>query len=99
VKDKIEELKKKGILPAAWIAEPLCGNAGGVTLPPTYLAQVYDMIHEVGGLCIDDEVQVGYGRLGNVFWGFEEHGVVPDILTMAKAAGKTLFSILFFVFS
>jgi 4-aminobutyrate aminotransferase-like enzyme len=53
-----------------------------------YLAQVYECIRSAGGLCICDEVQVGYGRLGKSFWGFEEHGVVPDIITMAKAAGN-----------
>ena len=41
-----------------------------------------------GGLSIADEVQVGYGRLGSHFWGFQEHGVIPDIVTMAKAAGN-----------
>ena len=81
-------MKESGCPPTAFIAEPLSGNAGGVILPPTYLAKVYDIIHEAGGLCINDEVQVGYGRLGNVFWGFEEHGIVPDIITMAKAAGN-----------
>jgi 4-aminobutyrate aminotransferase-like enzyme len=88
VKRKVEELVLEGRPPSAFIAEPLEGNAGGVCLPPGYLKQVYNIIREVGGLCICDEVQMGYGRLGNVFWGFEEHDVVPDILTMAKAAGN-----------
>jgi 4-aminobutyrate aminotransferase-like enzyme len=88
VKEKVESLQKVGTAPSAFIAEPLSGNAGGVILPPTYLKKVYEIIHEAGGLCINDEVQVGYGRLGNVFWGFEEHGIIPDILTMAKAAGN-----------
>lgn len=64
------------------------GNAGGVELPPSYLERIYSAVRAVDGLCICDEVQVGYGRLGNCFWGFEEHNVVPDILTMAKAAGN-----------
>lgn len=64
------------------------GNAGSVELPPGYLQRVYTAVRAKGGLCICDEVQVGYGRLGRHFWGFEEHGVVPDIITMAKAAGN-----------
>ncbi len=46
------------------------------------------MVRERGGLCIADEVQVGYGRLGHYFWGFEQQGVVPDIITIAKGMGN-----------
>jgi 4-aminobutyrate aminotransferase-like enzyme len=46
------------------------------------------MVREAGGLCIADEVQVGFGRLGDVFWGFEAQGVVPDIVTMGKPMGN-----------
>ncbi|HEU4491793.1 MAG TPA: aminotransferase [Jiangellales bacterium] len=74
--------------PAGFIAEPLSGNAGGVLVPPGYLPAVYETVRAAGGLCISDEVQVGYGRTGSHFWGFEEHGVVPDVVTMAKAAGN-----------
>ena len=74
--------------PAAYIAEPISGNAGGVELPAGYLAQVYDVVRGAGGLVISDEVQIGYGRTGEAFWGFELHGVVPDVITMAKAAGN-----------
>jgi 4-aminobutyrate aminotransferase-like enzyme len=74
--------------PAAFIAEPISGNAGGVELPSGYLAQVYADVREAGGLVISDEVQIGYGRTGEAFWGFELHGVVPDVITMAKAAGN-----------
>lgn len=85
---KIQQLVAKGTPPAVFIAEPLSGNAGGVELLPGYLQGVYSAVRAVGGLCICDEVQVGYGRLGTHFWGFQEHGVVPDIVTMAKAAGN-----------
>ena len=74
--------------PAAYIAEPMSGNAGGVELPVGYLPQVYDAVRGAGGLVISDEVQIGYGRTGEAFWGFELHGVVPDVITMAKAAGN-----------
>ncbi|HEY8982670.1 MAG TPA: aminotransferase class III-fold pyridoxal phosphate-dependent enzyme [Streptomyces sp.] len=57
-------------------------------LPDGYLRQVYAAVREHGGLCIADEVQVGYGRLGTHFWGFEQQGVVPDVVTVAKAMGN-----------
>ena len=74
--------------PAAFVAEPLSGNAGGVELPAGYLPQVYESVRGSGGLVVSDEVQVGYGRTGSDFWGFQTHGVVPDVVTMAKAAGN-----------
>ena len=64
------------------------GNAGGVLLPDGYLAAAYSAVRAHGGLCIADEVQVGYGRLGHYFWGFEQQGVVPDIITVAKGMGN-----------
>lgn len=62
VKSKIDELVSIGKPPAVFIAEPLSGNAGGVELPYGYLKGVYEEIRAVGGLCISDEVQVGYSR-------------------------------------
>ncbi|PRA70188.1 hypothetical protein CQ065_05765 [Pseudomonas sp. MYb187] len=73
---------------AGFICEPVYGNAGGISLPPGYLQQAYAKVRAAGGVCIADEVQVGYGRLGEYFWGFEEQGVVPDIITMAKGMGN-----------
>ncbi|NWE11956.1 aminotransferase [Pseudomonas yamanorum] len=73
---------------AGFICEPVYGNAGGISLPPGYLQQVYALVRAQGGVCIADEVQVGYGRMGHFFWGFEEQGVVPDIITMAKGMGN-----------
>jgi 4-aminobutyrate aminotransferase-like enzyme/Ser/Thr protein kinase RdoA (MazF antagonist) len=82
---KIAEQKRQL---AGFICEPVYGNAGGISLPPGYLQQVYARVRAQGGVCIADEVQVGYGRMGNFFWGFEEQGVVPDIITMAKGMGN-----------
>lgn len=73
---------------AGFICEPVYGNAGGISLPPGYLQQIYGLVRAQGGVCIADEVQVGYGRMGHFFWGFEEQGVVPDIITMAKGMGN-----------
>jgi 4-aminobutyrate aminotransferase-like enzyme len=85
---KIDAMATAGDLPAAFIAEAVYGNAGGVLLPDGYLAAVFAAVRAHGGLCIADEVQVGYGRLGHHFFGFEQQGVVPDIITVAKAMGN-----------
>ncbi|MEV7283232.1 aminotransferase [Streptomyces sp. NPDC093252] len=84
----IGELAASGRPPGAFICEPYYGNAGGMALPDGYLEQVYAAVRAAGGLCVADEVQVGYGRLGDHFWGFEQQGVVPDIVTVAKAMGN-----------
>jgi 4-aminobutyrate aminotransferase-like enzyme/Ser/Thr protein kinase RdoA (MazF antagonist) len=85
---EVRALTGRGLPPAAFICEPYYGNAGGMALPDGYLAAVYEAVREAGGLCIADEVQVGYGRLGEYFWGFEQQGVLPDIVTVAKAMGN-----------
>jgi len=73
---------------AAFIAEPIQG-VGGTTLgAPNYLREAYAVAREHGGLCIADEVQTGFGRTGEHYWGFERSGVVPDIVTMAKGIGN-----------
>ncbi|WP_420814563.1 aminotransferase [Kineococcus vitellinus] len=85
---RIAALAAQGRPPAAFIAETFYGNAGGVRLPDGYLAQVYAAVRAAGGLAVADEVQVGYGRLGEFFWGFEQQGVVPDVVAVAKAVGN-----------
>jgi 4-aminobutyrate aminotransferase-like enzyme len=84
----IAELAASGRPPAAFLAEPYYGNAGGMPLPDGYLAAVYAEVRRYGGLAIADEIQVGYGRLGQWFWGFEQQGVIPDVVTVAKAMGN-----------
>ena len=73
--------------PAAFIAETIPSVGGQVFLPEGYLAEVHQAMRAVGTLCIADEVQVGFGRVGTAMWAFEEHGVVPDVVTMGKPAG------------
>lgn len=85
---KLAELDGHGRQLAGIICEPVYGNAGGISLPAGYLRGAYAKVRARGGVCIADEVQVGYGRLGEYFWGFEEQGVVPDIITMAKGMGN-----------
>lgn len=84
----IERLVAEGRPPGAFIAETFYGNAGGIALPDGYLSAIYAAVRGAGGLCVADEVQVGYGRLGDWFWGFEQQGVVPDIVAVAKAMGN-----------
>jgi 4-aminobutyrate aminotransferase-like enzyme/Ser/Thr protein kinase RdoA (MazF antagonist) len=86
--DFVRSLADRGHAPAAFLAEPYYGNAGGMALPDGYLAAVYAEVRRHGGLAIADEIQVGYGRLGRWFWGFEQQGVVPDVVTVAKAMGN-----------
>jgi len=59
-----------------------------MAIPDGYLAEVYAAIRHRSGLAIADEIQVGYGRLGRRFWGFEQQGVVPGIVTLAMAIGN-----------
>ena len=73
---------------AAFIAEPIVGCGGQVPLTKGYLQQMYSLIRDQGGLCISDEVQVGFGRLGSHFWGFEMHEVQPDIVVLGKPIGN-----------
>ncbi len=73
---------------AAFICETILGCGGQVVLPDGYLAAAYAHAREVGALCIADEVQVGFGRVGSHFWGFETQGVIPDIVTLGKPIGN-----------
>src|SRR6516165_925784 len=73
---------------ACFIAEPIQGIGGVVTPPPEYFQIVYDIVRQHGGLCVADEVQTGFGRTGTAFWGFENWGVTPDLVTMAKGIGN-----------
>lgn len=73
---------------AAFIAEPIVGCGGQVPLAKGYLNQVYKDIRQHGGLCISDEVQVGFGRLGDYFWGYEMYDVEPDMVIIGKPMGN-----------
>eukprot|EP00879_Flechtneria_rotunda_P033402 GHRR01036990.1.p1 GENE.GHRR01036990.1~~GHRR01036990.1.p1 ORF type:complete len:355 (+),score=144.18 GHRR01036990.1:301-1365(+) len=73
----------------AFFCESIVSCGGQVVLPPGYLAAVYNVMHAAGVLCIADEVQTGFGRVGETFWAFElQQGVVPDIVTMGKPIGN-----------
>ena len=73
---------------AAFIAEPIQGVGGTTHGAKNYLREAYAVIREHGGLCIADEVQTGFGRTGDHYWGFQNWDVVPDIVVMAKGIGN-----------
>ncbi|HMD06512.1 MAG TPA: aminotransferase class III-fold pyridoxal phosphate-dependent enzyme [Candidatus Acidoferrum sp.] len=73
---------------AAYIAETLPSVAGQIVFPQGYLAETYKHVRAAGGVCIADEVQVGFGRLGTHFWGFETQAVIPDVVVFGKPIGN-----------
>ncbi|MGY8747040.1 MAG: aminotransferase class III-fold pyridoxal phosphate-dependent enzyme [Pirellulales bacterium] len=73
---------------AGCLAESILGCGGQVPLPVGYLERLYANVRQAGGVCIADEVQIGFGRVGSHFWGFQQHNVVPDIVTMGKPIGN-----------
>jgi 4-aminobutyrate aminotransferase-like enzyme/Ser/Thr protein kinase RdoA (MazF antagonist) len=84
----LERAGREGRGVAAFIAETLPSVAGQIVFPPNYLSDVYRRVRAAGAVCIADEVQVGFGRLGTHFWGFETQGVVPDIAVFGKPIGN-----------
>ncbi|MDD5150045.1 MAG: aminotransferase class III-fold pyridoxal phosphate-dependent enzyme [Flavobacterium sp.] len=86
--DKISFIKSQGRGIAAFISESLLGSGGGVEMPKDYLKKVYEHVHKAGGVCIADEVQIGFGRMGSHFWGFQKENVLPDIVTLGKPMGN-----------
>ena len=86
--EAIELLKSRGIKPAAFVIDTIISSAGVVAPPGGYLSSVAKIIRDTGALFIADEVQPGFGRTGNNFWGFETDNVEPDIVTMGKPMGN-----------
>jgi 4-aminobutyrate aminotransferase-like enzyme/Ser/Thr protein kinase RdoA (MazF antagonist) len=88
VREAIENVERADGKIGAFIAESLPGCGGQIVLPPNFLREAYRQVRAAGGVCIADEVQTGFGRVGTHFWGFETQGVVPDIVTMGKPIGN-----------
>jgi len=82
----IEQLGSRRL--CGFIAESLPSVGGQIVLPANYLPAVYQAVRATGGVCIADEVQTGYGRIGTHFWGFESYGVIPDIVVLGKPIGN-----------
>ena len=87
-KEHIDNLKSNGKGIAGFIGESMISCGGQITPPKNYFKEVYKHVRKAGGICIADEVQTGFGRMGKSFWAFELYYVIPDIVTMGKPAGN-----------
>ncbi len=88
VRAAIADLNRHGIKPAIFICDSIFASDGVFDGPAGFLQDAVAAIREAGGLYIADEVQSGFGRTGEAMWGFQRHGVVPDIVTMGKPMGN-----------
>jgi len=88
VREILEHTRGEGRDVALFIAESLPSVGGQIVFPPGYLQEVYRHVRAAGAVSVADEVQVGFGRLGTHFWGFETQGVVPDIVVLGKPIGN-----------
>tara|TARA_B100000678_G_scaffold257820_1_gene236977 strand:- start:943 stop:1902 length:960 start_codon:yes stop_codon:yes gene_type:complete len=88
VSDAIEKIQDNGKQVALFIAEAIMGCGGQIIFPESFLQQAFELVKRSGGLCIIDEVQIGFARVGTHFWGFETCGVIPDIVTVGKSMGN-----------
>jgi 4-aminobutyrate aminotransferase-like enzyme len=84
----IARMRNAGIKPAALLVDTIFGSDGVASHPVGFLAPAVEAIHGAGGLFIADEVQPGFGRTGDGMWGFQRHGVTPDLVTMGKPMGN-----------
>ncbi len=88
VQAAIEDVQSSGRGIAAFICESILGCGGQLILPDQYMKEAFGFVREAGGVCIVDEVQVGFGRVGSHYWAFETQNVVPDIVTLGKPMGN-----------
>ncbi len=86
IETAINSLEANGIKLAGMIACPIFANEGLPNIPDGYMRKAIDYVHAAGGVYIADEVQSGFGRTGR-WWGYEESGVIPDIVTLGKPMG------------
>jgi 4-aminobutyrate aminotransferase-like enzyme len=88
VADAITRIRGRGTQLAGFLSESMLSSAGQIVLPDGFLAAAYGHVRRAGGVCIADEVQAGFGRVGTHFWAFETQDVVPDIVTLGKPIGN-----------
>ncbi len=88
VQAAIDDLKRHGIKPAMLITDTIFSSDGIFSGPKGFLKPAVEAIHAAGGLFVADEVQPGFGRTGEAMWGFERHGVRPDMVTIGKPMGN-----------
>jgi 4-aminobutyrate aminotransferase-like enzyme len=84
----IEKLQREGKGIAGFIGEPLLGCGGQIVPTEGFFQALFPLVRAAGGVCIADEVQVGFGRVGTHMWAFQTQGVVPDIVTLGKPIGN-----------
>jgi 4-aminobutyrate aminotransferase-like enzyme len=88
VEAAIEDMERHGIRFAAFLADTIFSSDGLACDPPGFLQPVVEVVHRHGGLYIADEVQPGFCRTGDAFWGFMRHGILPDLVVMGKPMGN-----------
>jgi alanine-glyoxylate transaminase/(R)-3-amino-2-methylpropionate-pyruvate transaminase len=85
--DQLLETSSSGSI-AGFLIEPIQGYGGVLPIPPGYMAPAFERIRAAGGVCIVDEVQTGFTRMGTHYWGFQMHDVMPDMVVMGKGIGN-----------
>ena len=90
VRAAIADMTRHGVRPAAFIADSMFSSDGLRPGPAGFLRPVIDAVHQAGGLYLADEVQPGFARTGEAMWGFQRHGIVPDLAVMGKPMGNGL---------
>ena len=88
VQGAVDDLVRHGIKPAVLIVDTVFSSDGVFADPAGFLQPAVDVIRKSGGLFIADEVQPGFGRTGGHWWGFERHGVLPDMVSLGKPMGN-----------
>jgi len=88
VRAAIDDMRRHGIKPAALLVDTILSSDGVYSDPAGFLAPAAQAIRDAGGLFIADEVQAGFARTGSCMWGFQRHGLVPDLVTMGKPMGN-----------
>jgi 4-aminobutyrate aminotransferase-like enzyme len=88
VQRAVDDMRASGIQPAAMFCDTLFSSDGVFSDPAGFLAPAVDVFRSAGGLFVADEVQAGFARTGEQFWGFQRHGLLPDIVSMGKPMGN-----------
>lgn len=88
VRAAIADMEAHGTRFAGFIADSIFSSDGVLPGPAGYLREAVDVVHRAGGIVVADEVQPGFGRTGEAFWGFQRHGIVPDVVTLGKPMGN-----------
>ncbi|MHA3114695.1 aspartate aminotransferase family protein [Acinetobacter sp. ANC 4635] len=88
IQQQIDDMKAHGIKFAGFLADSIFSSDGVMPNPVGFLKKAVDVVHTNGGIFIADEVQPGFARTGDAFWGFARHGIVPDVITTGKPMGN-----------